>query len=127
MTDPRPEGLYINPYQTPPEGTLGSTVLTKIERVNGDCTVTSIILSPLETVHALDRLREIQRDTEPKTVRSGPESRESVALRESAASCVRRLLEIGLPEKHALHARDAVLATVDNILQRQRCGEWEPR
>lgn len=61
------------------------------------------------------------------SIRDGIESRESAALREAVAACVRRLLEIELPEKNALHARDAVRATLDNFLQRHRCGEFKPQ
>lgn len=65
--------------------------------------------------------------TYQQSARDGIESRESIAARESVAACVRRLIEIGLPEAVALHARDAVRATVDNFVVRKMQGEFEPR
>lgn len=59
--------------------------------------------------------------------RDGIEFPETAAIRDAVGACVRRLIQIGLPEEMALHARDAVLGTAENLLQRQRCGEWEPR
>jgi hypothetical protein len=53
------------------------------------------------------------------------ESKESKAAREAVAACVRRLIEIGLPEAMALHARDAVRATLDNFEARKRLGEFD--
>jgi hypothetical protein len=47
--------------------------------------------------------------------------------REVAASLTRRLLEIGLPEKSALHARDAAIAHIENYYDRRIAGECEPR
>lgn len=127
ITDERLEGLYVNPEPYPQKGTVGSTVMTRFERVNGDCSVTTIILTSLETVHAVDRMRAILRKSDDMAARCGLESREVVATRDSIASCVSRLIEIGLPESVALHARDALAATVENLDQRRRCGEWEPR
>lgn len=60
------------------------------------------------------------------TVRNVTDPR-AKAINDAATACVRRLMEIGLPEQVALVARDAVAATVDNMLQRQRCGEFEPK
>jgi hypothetical protein len=44
-----------------------------------------------------------------------------------SAACVRRLLELGLPEYQAFQARDAIVAAIENFNQRRTAGEWEPR
>lgn len=63
--DPRNEGVYVESVYVKrvqdagPAGKVPLTSLTKIERVNGDCSVTTIILTSLELIHAMDEFRKL--------------------------------------------------------------------
>lgn len=45
MNDPRAEGVYAKWIKYPPEPLIGSTDLFQIEYVNGNQTVTSIVMT----------------------------------------------------------------------------------
>jgi hypothetical protein len=55
--DERPEGIYLSSSTYPPNGGSTAATLYRIERVNGDRSVSSLELTRLDAVHVVNGLR----------------------------------------------------------------------
>jgi cob(I)alamin adenosyltransferase len=53
----RPEGAYASLIPYPERGLIGSTDLVKLERVNGDCSISEIMVTLEEASSLIQQLR----------------------------------------------------------------------